>query len=120
MSIYEVKGATEELTENILGSIFEEVKLINRIQNMTPEARMRMFQVYFRGLKDGLSIASEGLLDQEKMRDPIIDIINNDIISTLKEIEEPLPAIIGEEQYKIWKNARDEILAKHFQIVDVK
>lgn len=43
-----------------------------------------------------------------------------DIISTVKEIEEPLPAVLSEEQYKIWKNARDEILAKHFQIVDIR
>lgn len=43
-----------------------------------------------------------------------------DIISTVKEIEEPLPAIINEEQHKIWKSARDEILVKHFQVVEIR
>ena len=42
-----------------------------------------------------------------------------DIISTVKEVEEPLPAILNEEQHKIWKSARDKILTKYFQTVDV-
>lgn len=42
------------------------------------------------------------------------------IISSLKEIEEPLPAILSEEQHKTWKNVRDEILIKYFQVVDVR
>jgi len=42
------------------------------------------------------------------------------IISTVEKVEDPLPAIISEEQHKIWKNARDEILSKHFQVVDVR
>jgi hypothetical protein len=36
-----------------------------------------MFQVYFRGLKDGLRISSGGILDEE---DPIIQMISHDII----------------------------------------
>lgn len=42
------------------------------------------------------------------------------IISIVKEIEEPLPTILNEEQHKIWKSARDEILNKHFQTVDIR
>lgn len=77
MPIFDVKGTMEDLTENILDSIMEEVKIITRIQNQTPESKMRMFQVYFRGLKDGLRISSGGILNEE---DPIIKIIDNDII----------------------------------------
>ena len=78
MPVFDVKGTIEDITENILESIIEEVKLIKRIQNQTPESKMRMFQVYFRGLKDGLRISSGGILDQE---DPIIHMIDHDIIS---------------------------------------
>ncbi len=42
-----------------------------------------------------------------------------DIISKYKEVEENLPKTITGEQYQIWKNARDEILNKHFQTVNV-
>lgn len=77
MPIYEVKGTEEDITDNILESIIEEVKLISRIQNQTPQSKMLMFQVYFRGLKDGLRILSGGILDQE---DPIINMIDHDII----------------------------------------
>ncbi len=42
------------------------------------------------------------------------------IISKLKEVAESLPKTIRKEQYDIWKNARDEILTKYFQAVDVK
>lgn len=77
MPVFDVKGTTEDITENILDSIIEEIKLIERIQNQTPESKMRMFQVYFRGLKDGLRISSGGILDQE---DPIIHMIDHDII----------------------------------------
>lgn len=77
MPVFDVKGTTEDITENILYSIIEEIKLIDSIQNQTPESKMRMFQVYFRGLKDGLRISSGGILDQE---DPIIHMIDRDII----------------------------------------
>jgi hypothetical protein len=77
MPVFDVKGTTEDITENILESVIEEIKLIDRIQNMTPESKMRMFQVYFRGLKDGLRISSGGILDQE---DPILHMIDHDII----------------------------------------
>ena len=77
MPIYEAKGTAEDVTDNILDSIIEEVKLIGMIQNQTPGSKMRMFQVYFRGLKDGLRISSGGVLNQE---DPIINMINDDII----------------------------------------
>ncbi len=50
MPVFDVKGTTEDITENILESIVEEIKLIDRIQNQTPESKMRMFQVYFRGV----------------------------------------------------------------------
>lgn len=43
-----------------------------------------------------------------------------DIISKFKEIEKPLPETLNTEQYKIWKNARDEIWTKHFRTVDVE
>ena len=43
-----------------------------------------------------------------------------DIISRFKEIEQPLPETVSTEQYQIWKSARDEILTKHFQSIDVK
>ncbi len=42
------------------------------------------------------------------------------IISRLKEIEESLSKTISNEQYRIWKNSRDEILTKHFHVIDVK
>lgn len=42
------------------------------------------------------------------------------IISQFKEIEEPFPKVVEENQYQRWKNARDEILNKHFQTVNVK
>lgn len=77
MPVFDVKGTMEDMTEEILDSIIEEIKLIDRIQNQTPESKMRMFQVYFRGLKDGLRISSGGILDQE---DPIIHMIGHDII----------------------------------------
>ena len=75
--IFEVKGTEADITENILDSIMEEVKWISMIQNQTQQSKMLMFQVYFRGLKDGLRIVSGGFLDEE---DPIIKIIDNDII----------------------------------------
>jgi hypothetical protein len=78
MPIFDVKGTMEDLTEKILDSIIEEVKLIARIQNQTPESKMRMFQVYFRGLKDGVRIVSGGILTDE---DPLINMIDHDIIS---------------------------------------
>jgi len=77
MPVFDVKGTMEDMTEEILDSIIEEIKLIDRIQNQTPESKIRMFQVYFRGLKDGLRISSGGILDQE---DPIIHMIDHDII----------------------------------------
>jgi hypothetical protein len=77
MPIFDVKGTMKDITEDILDSIIEEVKLIARIQNQTPESKMRMFQVYFRGLKDGLRISSGGILNEE---DPVINMINNYII----------------------------------------
>lgn len=77
MTVFEVKGTLEDITDKILDSIMEEVKIIARIQFQTPESKMRMFQVYFRGLKDGLRIPSGGYLNEE---DPIIKIINDDII----------------------------------------
>lgn len=77
MPVFDVKGTMEDMTEEILDSIIEEIKLIDRIQNQTPESKMRMFQVYFRGLKDGLRISSGGILDEE---DPIIRMIDHDII----------------------------------------
>lgn len=43
-----------------------------------------------------------------------------DIISKFKEVEEPFPKTVTAEQYERWKSARDEILVKHFQTVDVK
>jgi hypothetical protein len=67
----------EDLTDKILESIIEEIELIARIQNQTPESKMRMFQVYFRGLKDGLRISSGGILNDE---DPAINMIDHDII----------------------------------------
>jgi hypothetical protein len=80
MPIFEVKGTMEDLTDNILDSIIEEIKLIASIQNQTPESKMRMFQVYFRGLKDGLRISSGGILNEE---DPIIIMIDHDIIGRI-------------------------------------
>ncbi len=77
MPVFDVKGTMEDMTEQILDSIIEEIKLIDRIQNQTPESKMRMFQVYFRGLKDGLKISSGGILDQE---DPIVHMVGHDII----------------------------------------
>ena len=77
MPVFDVKGTMEDMTEEILDSIIEEIKLIDRIQNQTPESKMRMFQVYFRGLKDGLRISSGSILDQE---DPMIQMIDHDII----------------------------------------
>jgi hypothetical protein len=77
MPIFDVKGTMEDITEEILDSITEEVKLIARIQNQTPESKMRMFQVYFRGLKDGLRISSGGIINDE---DPVITMIDHDII----------------------------------------
>ncbi len=77
MPIFEVKGTMEDITENILDSIIEEVKLIARIQNQTSQSKMLMFQVYFRGLKDGLRISSEGIINDE---DPVIRMIDHDII----------------------------------------
>lgn len=77
MPIYEVKGTAEDVTYKIIDSIIKEVKRIGEIQNQTQGSKMLMFQVYFRGLKDGLRIASGGILNQE---DPIINMINDDII----------------------------------------
>lgn len=77
MPVFDVKGTMEDMTDEILDSIIEEIKLIDRIQNQTPESKMRMFQVYFRGLKEGLRISSGGILDEE---DPIILMIDHDII----------------------------------------
>jgi hypothetical protein len=77
MPIFDVKGTMEDLTDKILESIIEEIELIARIQNQTPESKMRMFQVYFRGLKDGLRISSGGILNDE---DPAINMIDHDII----------------------------------------
>lgn len=77
MPIFDVKGTMEDMTEEILDSIIEEIKLIDRIQNQTPESKMRMFQVYFRGLKEGLRISSGGILDEE---DPIVHMVGHDII----------------------------------------
>ena len=65
MPIFDVKGTEEDLTEEILDSIVEEVKLIQQIQNQTEQSKMLMFQTYFRGLKDGLKIASGGILNEE-------------------------------------------------------
>lgn len=83
MPIYKVEGHTEELTGDILDSIVEEVKLIDSFQYMIPERRIFLFKAYFKGLTDGLSIASKGLLMQEKIKDPIIRIIEDDIIGGL-------------------------------------
>lgn len=80
MPIFDVKGTMEDLTESVLDSIIEEIKLIDRIQNKTPESKMRTFQVYFRGLKDGLRISSGGIIDKE---DPIISMIDSDIIGKI-------------------------------------
>lgn len=80
MPVFDVRGTMEDLTDDILDSIIDEIKLIERIQNMTLEAKMRMFQVYFRGLKDGLKIASGNILNEE---DPMIRIIDNDIIGKI-------------------------------------
>lgn len=80
MTIFDVKGTTEDITENILDSIIEETKLIDSIQNKTPGSKMLMFQVYFRGLKDGLRISSGGILNEE---DPIVNMIDNEIISKI-------------------------------------
>jgi hypothetical protein len=77
MPVFDVKGTMEDMTEEILDSIIEEIKLIDRIQNQTPESKMRMFQAYFRGLKDGLKISSGSILDQE---DPIVHMVGHDII----------------------------------------
>jgi hypothetical protein len=77
MPIYEVKGTEEDVTEKILDAIIEEIKRIGSIQNQTQGSKMLMFQVYFRGLKNGLRIASGGILNQE---DPIIIMINDVII----------------------------------------
>lgn len=77
MTIFEVKGTLEDITGKILDSIVEEAKWISRIQNQTQESKMHMFQVYFRGLKDGLRISSGGFLNEE---DPIIKIIDHDVI----------------------------------------
>lgn len=43
-----------------------------------------------------------------------------DIVSTFKEVEEPFPKTVSMEQYQRWKSARDEILIKHFQAIDVE
>jgi hypothetical protein len=80
MPIFDVKGTMEDITEEILDSITEEVKLIARIQNQTPESKMRMFQVYFRGLKDGLRISSGGIINYE---DRVIDMIDHNIIGEI-------------------------------------
>lgn len=77
MTIFEVKGSMEDITDKILDSITEEVKLIASIQNQTQQSKMLMFQVYFRGLKDGLRISSGGILNEE---DPLIVMIDHDII----------------------------------------
>lgn len=77
MPIFEVKGTMEDLTDKILDSIIDEIKLIARIQNQTPQSKMLMFQVYFRGLTDGLRISSGGILNDE---DPVINMIDHDII----------------------------------------
>ena len=77
MPVFDVKGTEEDLTEDILDAIVEEVKLIKSIQNQTDQSKMLMFQTYFRGLKDGLKIASGGRLNEE---DPIILMITHDII----------------------------------------
>lgn len=77
MPIFEVKGTEEDLTEDILDAIIDDVKLIKRIQNQTDQSKMLMFQTYFRGLKEGLKIASGGRLNEE---DPIILMITHDII----------------------------------------
>jgi hypothetical protein len=42
------------------------------------------------------------------------------IIDKFKEVEEPFSKSVSNEQYQRWKNARDEILNKHFQAVDVR
>lgn len=80
MPIFDVKGTMEDLTDNISDSIIEEIGLITRIQNQTPESKMHMFQVYFRGLKDGLRILSGGIINDE---DPIINMIDYDIIGRI-------------------------------------
>jgi hypothetical protein len=77
MTIFEVKGTMEDITEDILDSIIEEVKLIAQIQNQTAQSKMLMFQVYFRGLKDGLRITSGGIINEE---DSVINMIENIII----------------------------------------
>ena len=77
MPIFDVKGTMEDITEEILDSIIEEVKLIARIQSQTSQSKMLTFQVYFRGLKDGLRISSGGIINDE---DPVINMIDNDII----------------------------------------
>ena len=80
MPVFDVKGTEEDLTEEILDAIVEDVKLIKRIQNQTDQSKMLMFQTYFRGLKDGLKIASGGRLNEE---DPMIHIIDYDIIGKI-------------------------------------
>lgn len=77
MPIFDVKGTMEDITDDILDSIIEEIKLIASIQNQTSQSKMLMFQVYFRGLKDGLRISSGGVINDE---DPIIIMIDHDII----------------------------------------
>lgn len=77
MTVFETKGTMEDITEDILDSIIKEVKLIASIQNQTSQSKMLMFQVYFRGLKDGLRIPSRGIINDE---DPVVNMIDHDII----------------------------------------
>jgi hypothetical protein len=39
MPVFDIKGTMEDITEKILDSIIEEIKLIDRIQNQTPESK---------------------------------------------------------------------------------
>ncbi len=78
MSISYKIGSKQDISDDILESTIEEIKIIDRTLFMTPQAKMRMFQVYFRGLKDGLRILSGNVVNQE---DPLIKMIDDNIIS---------------------------------------
>ncbi len=46
MPVFDVKGTIEDITEHILDSINEEIKLISRIQNQTPESKMHVSGIF--------------------------------------------------------------------------
>lgn len=49
-------------------------------------------------------------------REPIYE---KNIVTALKDIEQPLAETISKEEYQKWENARNEILNKHFDTVDI-